>query len=313
MSGKALTLKELNEALAPLIELIRCSREENLANSTQVSEMHQMVTAISLKLDTVDQTIKSNALDTARPAPKKLTGRKGAGTKKATEKKTADKKPVKRGTKKAEPDADEPDAGAEDEVDAADAAEDVDDADEPDAAEEDAESTASAKTAGVKKGAKAEKVEKTEKVEKASAAKPTKPAVKKTVAKPPVKTPAKKAAPAKKAPAGKKAAKPAEEAKPKTFNKMNFFRKEFEADEKQFNKVLTPKVRAKVEGDAANAEKLKDLEGDALTKVRTNIYYHYLKDNHMDVLEGLRSKFDAEVAAEAEAADAGDDAEAADE
>ena len=89
---------------------------------------------------------------------------------------------------------------------------------------------------------------------------------------------------------------------------MNFFRKEFESDETQFYKVLTPKVRAKVEGDAANAEKLKDLEGDALTKVRTNIYYHYLKDNHMDVLEGLRSKFDAEVAAEAEAGDADDDA-----
>ena len=105
--------------------------------------------------------------------------------------------------------------------------------------------------------------------------------------------------------------KPAVAPKKKQFNKMNFFKKEFEADESQFSKVLTKKIRDKVEAEKENAEKLKDLEGDALKKARANIYYHYLKDNNADVLEGLRAKFDAENAAET--GDADDAEEAADE
>jgi hypothetical protein len=265
MSGKSITLADLNEAIKPLIEAMNRMREECMSDSTQISETHRMVTSVSVKLDSLDQSVKSSATDGVRAAPKKLVGKK----KGAVAKKPAAKKPAKRGAKKvAEPadEADEPDAGDPEE----DVAED-DDAEPTAAEDDDAEPTAEDD---------AEPAE-----EDADSKKPAKAAGKKTVAK----------APVKKAPA-KKATKAPPVEKKKQFNRMNFFKKEYEADDKQFNKVLTAKVRAKVEAEEENAKKLDGLEGEARKRVEANIFYHYIKDNNPDVLEGLRAKFDAENA-----------------
>lgn len=134
--------------------------------------------------------------------------------------------------------------------------------------------------------------------------KSVKKTVKKTAPKAAAKQAAKPSKPSKKATAAPKK---------KLFNRMNFFRKEFEQDESQFSKVLTKKVQTTVESDPENVEALKDLEDDALKRARANIYYHYLKDNKPEVLESLRAKFDAENAAESnDTEDVGDAEDAGD-
>lgn len=255
--SKNITLSDLNDAIKPLIEAMNKLREECLGNSTQVSEMHQMLTTVSLKLDAVDQTVTTAAATSTRTTGKKLVGRKGAG----------EKKPTKRGAKKVAEPAEEDDAEDDNGNAEEDNAEDDNNAPEDDNDD-----------AGDKESTKAGKS-----VKKA----PPKKAATKASAKASTKT-------------TKTTKKAATTTKKKQFNKMNFFKKEFEADETQFYKTLTKKIRDKVEAEKENADKLKELEGDALKRARANIYYHYLKDNNADVLEGLRAKFDAENA------DAGD-------
>lgn len=260
--SKSITLSDLNEALKPLIEAINKAREEQLSNSTQISEAHRMLADISIKLDAVDQSVTTVSAASTRTTGKKLVGRKGAG----------EKKPAKRGTKKVAEPVDDVDPADDD-------AEPAEPADDAEPVEEDSGNV--------------------DTVEEETAVKPgkvvKKAAPKKTVAKP-VKT----------AKATKKAAPAAP--KKKQFNKMNFFKKEYEADDTQFNKVLTKKVRDKVEAEKENVEKLAGLEGDGLKKARANIYYHYLKDNNPDVLENLRTKFDAENAADTGDAEPTEDA-----
>jgi hypothetical protein len=89
MSAKnAITLADLNDAIRPLIEAL------NKINLQQ-SEMYQMITNISVKLDAVEQKAEQ-ASESNRSAPKKLVGRgKTSSTKKATTKKATTKKSKK--------------------------------------------------------------------------------------------------------------------------------------------------------------------------------------------------------------------------
>jgi hypothetical protein len=85
-----------------------------------------------------------------------------------------------------------------------------------------------------------------------------------------------------------------EEPKKVTFNKMNYFKKEFERDEEQFSKIFTAKVKKAIESSDQATETIDGKTGDALKKARAGLYYHYLKDNHADTLDALRAKFDEE-------------------
>lgn len=173
MAKNAITLADLNTALKPLIEAINRLREDNVASNTQTSEIHAMVTNISVKLDTIDQTTQKTLDEAGKSAPKKAATRKPVGKKAATK-----KAPARRGKKA---DAEEADADAEEPAadDAEDAAEEpaIDDADDADdAAEDDSESKKpSKKKAPPKKASKAP----AKKPTKASAKKPSAPRVNK--------------------------------------------------------------------------------------------------------------------------------------
>lgn len=61
-------------------------------------------------------------------------------------------------------------------------------------------------------------------------------------------------------------------AKPKSFNKLNYFKAQFKADESQFDSIFTPKVRKELDAN----EKLKGLSGAAAANTRITVYYTYL-------------------------------------
>lgn len=93
--AKQIILADLNTALKPLIEAINKLREELTTNSSQISEIHSMVTNLSVKLDTLEQTAGATLSEVSRPAAKKPTGRKQAAKKQVAPKKP----PTRRGTK----------------------------------------------------------------------------------------------------------------------------------------------------------------------------------------------------------------------
>jgi len=93
--AKALTLSELNAALKPIHDALTRLKEELTTHSTQVSEMHAMVTNISVKLDTLEQTAGATLSEISKPVVKKTAPRKAAVPRKPV---TA-KPPTKRGTR----------------------------------------------------------------------------------------------------------------------------------------------------------------------------------------------------------------------
>jgi len=90
---------ELKNALKPIVELLNKLREEHVSNSVQISEMHAMLTNMSVKMDTIEQTAGATLTDVSKLTVKKTAVRKPAV------KPAVRKPPVKRG-KKATEDAD---------------------------------------------------------------------------------------------------------------------------------------------------------------------------------------------------------------
>ncbi len=273
--AKSITLADLNNALKPIIEAINKLREEQGSTSTQVFEMHSMVTNVSVKMDTLEQTAGATLSEVSKPVVKKATTRKSTAGRKTAAKRA----PTKRGTKAAAPAADEANPAADDDAEADPAADD--DAEADPAADDDAEAandddadpadgddTPAPKKAAVKKAA----------VKKAAAPKKTAP--KKAVPK--------KAAAAKKTTVAR-------------LNKMTIFKNAYKEDPSKFDKYLTAKVKKTIE--TAN-DKWQGKSGDALTTAQVSAYYHHMKDNHDDVLEELKA---AIAAAKTNGADTNDD------
>ncbi len=111
MSGKrtdsvSITLADLNEAIKPLIEAMNRQREEQTSNNSQLAEMYQMMTSISVKLDVVEQ--KTNeASESSRTPLKKPVGRGKAAAKKAPAKKAPAKKVTTKKTNEEDEDVEE--------------------------------------------------------------------------------------------------------------------------------------------------------------------------------------------------------------
>jgi outer membrane biosynthesis protein TonB len=121
MSRNAITLSDLNDAVKPLIEAINKLREEQAMSTVQMSELYQMMSNFSTKMDLLDQ--QKNIASPVKAPVKRAVAKRGAkkttaddeeeeDTEEKTEEKKAVKKPApaKRGTKKAEP---EPEVDAE--------------------------------------------------------------------------------------------------------------------------------------------------------------------------------------------------------
>ncbi len=291
--SSSVTMADLNMAIKPLMETFNKLREELSSNGSQLSEILQIVTGLSVKFDTVEQTV-SNLNDESK-VPKKTGGRKPAakGAKKPAAKKAATKKkvvePVDDGA--ADEDADlEDDATTAADVDAdldddATTAADVDaDVDGTTDAVDVVEDVKTTKKAPPKKSAAV--VAKTTKTATATAA-PVKPVPKKAAIKAPAKdsTTAKDAV--KKDPV-KKAKAPAKKAITRVY-KMNLFKEAYTEDPKRFNKQLTKEVLNTIA--AENKEKWSELSGEKLELEKIAAYFHYVKNNHDDVLEDLKKKF----------------------
>jgi hypothetical protein len=217
--AKAITVSDLNTALKPILEALNRLREELTSHSSQVSEMHAMVTNISTKIDTLEQTAGATLSEISKPVVKKPTTRKPAAQKKPP---TA-KPPTKRGTKAEEEEEEEPE-------------------EEPEEPQTPVNKKAQVKTA-----------------------------------KAPVKTAA-----------AKKQAAP-------RFNKMTIFKEVFKLDPKKFDKYLTSKVKKEI--FEAN-DTWKELSEEQLAGAKRNAYYHYMKDNHDDVLEEIKTAYIEKEAAD---------------
>lgn len=254
--AKAITLADLNAALKPIIEALNKLREDQTSNSSQVSETHSMITNLSVKMDTLEQTTGATLSEVSKPVTKKATGRKPAAPKKAPK-----KAPMKRGAKAKTTEAEDtedvdPDPAAVDADDTGDVDADTADAEDADPAavdtedaDPDADDASPADTTDTSKKSK-------------------KLPVKKAV----VKKAVKKAAP-------KKVAAP-------RLNKMTIFKDEYKTNPSQFDKYLTAKVKKALESEN---EKWSEMSGDALANAQRTAYYHYMKDNHDDVLESLKA------------------------
>ena len=67
---------------------------------------------------------------------------------------------------------------------------------------------------------------------------------------------------------------------------MTIFKDEYKTNPSQFDKYLTAKVKKTIESEN---EKWSEMSGDALANAQRTAYYHYMKDNHDDVLESLKA------------------------
>ncbi len=225
--AKAITLADLNNALKPILEALNKLREESTTCSSQISETHAMVTNISVKIDTLEQTAGATLSEISKPVTRKTTApRKAAAPRKAPA-----KAPTKRGTKATTEDTTEADEDADNAEDATEAEEDV----EPETP-----------------------------VNKKAAIKTAKP-----VAKAPAKTTVKKTTAVR-------------------LNKMTIFKEMFKSDPSKFDKYLTNKVKKEIE--AAN-KKWSELEDEQLANAKRTAYYHYMKDNHNEVLEEFKAEY----------------------
>ncbi len=296
--SSSVTMADLNMAVKPLMETFNKLREELSSNGSQLSEILQIVTGLSVKFDTVEQTV-SNLNDESK-VPKKTGGRKpvAKGAKKPPAKKAAAKKkvvePVDEGAADEDADLDEDATTAADaDADVADVDADLDadgTTDDVDVTTDVVEEVKSNKKAPPKKSAVVAKTTKTA----------TTPAVPKKAA---IKAPAKDSTTAKDAAKKdpvKKAKAPAKKAITRVY-KMNLFKEAYTEDPKRFSKQLTKEVLNTIA--AENKEKWSELSGEKLELEKIAAYFHYVKNNHDDVLEDLKKKF----LAVNENADVGDD------
>jgi hypothetical protein len=255
-ASKSLTMADLNSAIKPLIESMNRFRETQTGSDAMLNELSQMVTNIMVRLDAHDQTIHSAVTDAVKKAaPKKLAGKGKAAAKKTS------KPQLRKGVKKQSEEENEEEAPEEVPEEQEEAPEEQETVlDEQEEAPEDQEEAP-------------EDEKKTKKI-----------ATKKAVNKVPVKKTAAKPT-AKKAPA-KKTAKPKTKTNP---NIMTIFKNAFRENEGQFDKVITLKVKKEIE--SANAGAWSELEGESLLNARANVYREYIKNNHKQVLEGLKEAF----------------------
>jgi hypothetical protein len=280
MSSKPITLSDLNTALKPLIEAVARLREEHNTSSTQVSEMHNMLTNLSMKMDTLEQTAGATHIELSKQVVKKSSGRKPAAAKPAAKpvvkpsaKPSVKKAPIKKAPSKKAVDAEADaggDAGGDDGEDDgegdgagdgdgegdgdADADGDgddhtLDDGSAPDATS-DAESTASSTTKNASK-----------KVPIKTTTVPTKP---------------------KKEPA-------APAAKPDRYNKMSIFSELYKADPTQFDTYLTAKVKKAIADE--NSEKWAGATPARLASNKIAAYWQYMKTKHDDVMEKMKEEY----------------------
>lgn len=133
----SITLADLNNALDPLIKAINYNRETSTSTNVQLSEIHQMVTSLSVKFDCIEQTVSQTSDELSKVVTKKATGRKPAAKKSAIVKKPNAKKTAKKEDDDAEP-AEEEEEPAPVDV-------------EPDDVEDDEEESKKPKKASVKK------------------------------------------------------------------------------------------------------------------------------------------------------------------
>lgn len=256
--AKNITLADLNTALKPIIEALNKLREDQTSNSSQVLEMHSMVTNLSVKMDTLEQTTGATLGEVSKPAVKKSAGRKPA----------VRKVPTKRGTKAKVEQATES-ADQEEIVNQTDGVEQADQDDPTEQTEHDDPSDEADQTEQTEHDYPADEAEESD-----SGTKSKKAAVKKTAAK---KATVKKATVKKAAP--KKTAAP-------RLNKMTIFKDEYKNNPSQFDQFLTAKVKKEI---LSENDKWSEMSGDALANAQRTAYYHYMKDNHDDVLESLKS------------------------
>lgn len=92
----SITLADLNNALDPLIKAINYNRETSTSTNVQLSEIHQMVTSLSVKFDCIEQTVSQTSDELSKVVTKKATGRKPAAKKTSVIKKPAAKKTAKK-------------------------------------------------------------------------------------------------------------------------------------------------------------------------------------------------------------------------
>jgi hypothetical protein len=273
--SSSVTMADLNMAVKPLMEAVNKLREELSANGSQLSEILQIVTGLSVKFDTVEQTV-SNLNDESK-VPKKTGGRKPAakGAKKPAAKKAATKKKV------VEP-ADE--GTADDDITVDDNEDDGATTDLDDEATTDLDGTNNTDVESVKNDDSKKKTA-------TKKAPPKKPSAPLTTAKAvPKKAPIKASAgqdvtrsnPVKKSKA------PAKKAITRVY-KMNLFKEAYTEDPKRFNKQLTKDVLNTIA--AENKEKWSELSGEKLEMEKIAAYFHYVKNHHDDVLEDLKKKF----------------------
>jgi len=86
--AKSITISEirdaLREALKPIMDDIAYLKQRGNTNDTQITEMHRNINAISIKLDTVDQTVSVAQKPPVKRAPKKKSDAKEASNESET-------------------------------------------------------------------------------------------------------------------------------------------------------------------------------------------------------------------------------------
>ena len=105
VSNPSISIADLNTALKPLIEAINRLREEQTATSSQVTEIYQVVTSLSIKFDCVDQTTAHTLDELSKVTSKKGSTRKPAAKKPAAKKPAAKKTGTRRSKKTNDEDA----------------------------------------------------------------------------------------------------------------------------------------------------------------------------------------------------------------
>ena len=245
-SNLHITINDLQMAIKPLMDAINKLREEQTGVNSQLSEVHQIVTGLSVKFDCVEQAANQTFDEVGKNVTKKATSRKN--NTKAAPKKSSAKKSTKK-SNIAEPDDAEEDP-ADDVADdvADDAATEVAAGDNPTADEVDDDASET-------------------KSNKPNDSAPTKLPVKKGISKKPMV----------KKPTAKKV------------TKMSIFQKAYKDNSSLFKEQLTDKVKKQIENE--NKEKWESLSGAKLENAKIGAYFHYIKDNHDDVLEDLKQKY----------------------
>ena len=213
--SRTVTLADLSEALKPLSDAVRCLREEQGMCNTQLSEVYNMVTNISTKMDMIDQRRFEDVPVKKTPAKKT----------------PAKKTPVKTAVESKAENATDTDDAADTEV-----PETKTPAKKTPAKKTPAKKTA---TAAVDADADVDNEAETDTKSAADTDADETETLKKTVPK---------------KPAARKQAK-APVKKERVLNKMEFFNKMYDEDETYFDTYLTPKIRKEIAAENSDAWK----------------------------------------------------------